>query len=239
MTRHILPGDPPVEVILRRSSRARRLSLRVSSVDGRVTLTCPPGVREAEALGFAEEKAGWLRGHLDKRPEEVTVALGAALPVRGETRLIVAGAGRTVVLDENVIAVPGDPARIAARLQGFLKEHARAHLTDAADRYAKVLGRRYGRITLRDTRSRWGSCSSKGGLMFSWRLILAPDTVLRYVAAHEVAHLAEMNHSPRFWDTVTQLYGDHAPARRWLKEHGTDLHRYRFQPNPAYRAEGD
>jgi predicted metal-dependent hydrolase len=81
---------------------------------------------------------------------------------------------------------------------------------------------------MRDTRSRWGSCSSQGTLMYSWRLIMAPPEVLRYVAAHEVAHLAEMNHSPAFWQVVQTLYGAHHRERGWLREHGASLHKYRF-----------
>lgn len=228
MTRHVLPGDPPVEVELRRSKRARRISLRVSSIDGKVTLTCPPGVREAEALGFAEEKAEWLRANLSKRPEEVVIGIGAELPIRGQMVRVVAGEGRAVSLRMGEVAVPGKPERAGARLQGFLKELARERLAEASDRYAAALGRRYTRLTLRDTRSRWGSCSSQGGLMYSWRLIMAPDSVLDYVAAHEVAHLAEMNHSARFWAEVGRLYGDHTAPRKWLRTHGSSLHRHRF-----------
>ena len=94
--------------------------------------------------------------------------------------------------------------------------------------YAARLGKGYTRLTLRDTRSRWGSCTSDGGLMFSWRLIMAPPSVLDYVAAHEVAHLAQMNHSPAFWAEVTRIYGDFDPPRQWLRTHGADLHRYQF-----------
>jgi predicted metal-dependent hydrolase len=228
MTRHFLPGDPPVEVVLRRSARARRISLRVSSLDGRVTLTCPPGVSEREALGFARDKADWLRGHLARQPGEVTVGIGADLPFRGRPLRVVPGDGRGVRLSDGVILVPGDPDRAAARLAGFLKQAARDRLAEASDRYAAALGRDYARLTLRDTRSRWGSCSSQKGLMYSWRLIMAPDEVLDYVAAHEVAHLAEMNHSAAFWAHVTRLYGDTRSPRRWLRAEGPALHRFRF-----------
>ncbi|MEZ5715550.1 MAG: SprT family zinc-dependent metalloprotease [Paracoccaceae bacterium] len=228
MNRHVLKGDPPVEVVLRRSARARRISLRVSGIDGRVTLTLPKGASEREALEFAEEKADWLRGHLARRPDEVAVGLGIELPFRGAVLRVVAGQGRQVVPGDGLIAVPGVADRTAARLQGFLKETARARLAEASDRYAAALGRDYQRLSLRDTRSRWGSCSAQGGLMYSWRLIMAPDAVLDYVAAHEVAHLAEMNHSNRFWATVERLYGDYRPPRRWLREKGAGLHRFRF-----------
>ena len=228
MTRHVLPGDPPVEVTLRRSARARRISLRVSGIDGRVTLTLPRGASEREALDFAREKAAWLRRHLDKRVADVAVGIGAELPFRGGLRVVVPGQGRAVRLGEGEIAVPGDPGRAGARLLGYLKESARARLAEASDRYAGALGRDYARLTLRDTRSRWGSCSAEGGLMYSWRLIMAPDDVLDYVAAHEVAHLAEMNHSVRFWRQVERLYGNYTPPRTWLRDNGAELHRYRF-----------
>ena len=223
-----LPGNPPIAVLLRRSARARRLSLRLSQLDGRVTLTLPRRLPEREALAFLRDKESWLRGHLDARVPEVRVALGAALPVEGAMRHIVAGQGARVALHPAEIAVPGDAARVAAKLQGWLRARARERLAAASDLYAARLGRSYSRLTLRDTRSRWGSCSSSGGLMYSWRLILAPPEVLDYVAAHEVAHLAEMNHSAAFWDTVTALYGDWRAPRRWLRDEGSGLHRYRF-----------
>jgi hypothetical protein len=124
------------------------------------------------------------------------------------------------------IAVPD--GQIGPRLQSWLRTLARDRLVEASDHYAEQLGKEYMRITLRDTRSRWGSCSSAKALMFSWRLILAPPEVLRYVAAHEVAHLAEMNHSPAFWTNVERIYGAYAAPRRWLRQNGSELHRYRF-----------
>ncbi|MGR3469034.1 MAG: M48 family metallopeptidase, partial [Shimia sp.] len=117
---------------------------------------------------------------------------------------------------------------VGRRLQAWLKVQARDRLAAASDHYAGLLGRPYTRLTLRDTRSRWGSCTADAGLMYSWRLILAPSEVLRYVAAHEVANLKEMNHSPAFWAIVAQLYPGHESPRRWLREHGAELHRYRF-----------
>lgn len=226
MADHVLPGTPPVVLTLRRSGRARRISLRISQLDGRVTLTLPTGVKEIEALEFAASKADWIRGHLDKRPEEVSVQIGARLPVEGVEHRIVSATGRRIMWREGEIGVPEDaPGR---RLQTWLKELARDRLVAASDHYAEHLGRSYSRITLRDTRSRWGSCTSDGGLMFSWRLILTPPEILNYVAAHEVAHLAEMNHSPAFWATVDRLYGPCDAERRWLRREGATLHRYRF-----------
>jgi len=115
-----------------------------------------------------------------------------------------------------------------ARLKAFLKLQARGRLQVACEFYAERLGRGFGKITLRDTRSRWGSCSANGDLMFSWRLIMAPPEVLDYVAAHEVAHLVEMNHSAAYWDVVRGIYPDYEAPRCWLKANGGLLHRYRF-----------
>lgn len=228
MREAILQGEPPVSVTLRRSARARRMILRVSRMDGRVTLTLPRGVAEREALAFAEERADWIRKHLAAHVPPASVSLGESIPVLGETRRIVAGAGRAVRMSDTEIAVPGKPEQVGRKLQAYLKELARTELAYASDRYAEALGQPYNKITLRDTRSRWGSCSSAGALMYSWRLIMAPAEVLSYVAAHEVAHLAEMNHSDRFWAVVERLYGAHHAPRAWLRQHGHDLHRYRF-----------
>ena len=115
-----------------------------------------------------------------------------------------------------------------ASVKAFLRTRARDALVAASDRYAGLIGRQYSRLTLRDTRSRWGSCSSTGALMYSWRLIMAPPEVLDYVAAHEVAHLAQMNHGPAFWALVEELMPDYAPRRAWLRDHGDRLHALRF-----------
>ena len=214
-------------VILRRSGRARRISLRISRLDGRVTLTVPARTPEAEALAFARTKETWIRGHLGARPVDVTIAAGAVIPVEGVPCRIVPVPGRRVLLRGVELGVP-QRLPVASRLQSWLRELARDRLVAASDRYADALGRSYSRLSLRDTRSRWGSCSSAGALMYSWRLVLAPPRILQYVAAHEVAHLAEMNHSDAFWTTVERLYGPYADSRRWLRTEGVGLHRYRF-----------
>lgn len=223
-----LPGDPPIPLILRRSARARRISLRISQLDGRVTLTMPKRLAEREALDFARSKESWIRKHLAARGADVAVGLGAEFPLGGQMLRVVSGTGTRVQMTQHEIAVPGKPDRVGAKLSAYLRELARDRLAGACDDYAAALGKRYTRITLRDTRSRWGSCTSEGALMFSWRLIMSPPEVLDYVAAHEVAHLAEMNHSPAFWAGVERIYGPYKDPRKWLRTHGNDLHRYRF-----------
>ena len=142
---------------------------------------------------------------------------------------IVPGSARAPRIVGGQLEVPGTSG-VGARVEAFAKQQARAALVAASDHYATRLGRSYGRITLRDTRSRWGSCSSVGDLMYSWRLILAPPEVLQYVAAHEVAHLEWMDHSPSFWGVVAELMPDYAASRAWLRREGASLHRWNFRP---------
>jgi len=224
---HLL-GDPPIPLLLRRSAQAKRISLRISQLDGRVTLTMPKRLAEREALDFARSKEAWIRKHLEARGEDVMVGIGAEVPLGGKNYRVQAGTGRRVEITGDGIFVPGPLARVGARLSAHLKEIARDRLAGASDDYAARLGRSYARLSLRDTRSRWGSCTFDGGLMYSWRLVMAPPEVLDYVAAHEVAHLAQMNHSPAFWAEVTRIYGDYTAPRRWLRTHGSTLHRYKF-----------
>ncbi|MEL7104395.1 MAG: SprT family zinc-dependent metalloprotease [Pseudomonadota bacterium] len=219
MAEMVLPGDPAVAVVVRTSSRARRLSLRVSRLDGRVTLTMPSHIPVETARAFAYERADWVKRQLRDVAGPVAVGDGTLLPLEGVPTRVVLGRA----------AAPGEiAAKTAPALAGILKACARDRLADAVDHYTGLLGRKSTALTLRDTRSRWGSCSSRGRLMFSWRLIMAPPDVLDYVAAHEVAHLRHMDHSHAFWGTVEGLMPDYADHRDWLRAHGTDLHRYSF-----------
>ncbi|MFQ1699313.1 M48 family metallopeptidase [Loktanella agnita] len=228
MGRHRLEGNPPIDVTLRRSARAKRLSLRVSRLDGRVTLTLPKRAREGEGIAFLQAKESWLRGHLDQMRPVQTVVMGQGVPVRGALLPIIPATGRYVRITQDAVhVVAGRP--VGPQVTAALKALARDVLTDASDRYAAQVNRPYTRISLRDTRSRWGSCSSAGALMYSWRLIMAPSAVLDYVAAHEVAHLVEMNHGPAFWALVGRLCPDYDQHRRWLRAEGDQLHRITFE----------
>lgn len=227
MQEFTLNGAPGVTVSLRRSARARRISLRVSSLDGRVTLTLPVGTPERVGRAFAEEKALWLEQAVGKVRQPVPVAIGAVIPFEGQGRPVLAGRGRAARLGPDRIEAPF--GREGPAVEALLKKAARDRLAPAVDRFAAMLGKAPGRLTLRDTRSRWGSCSSDGNLMFSWRLIMAPPRVLDYVAAHEVAHLAHMDHSRAFWTTVEDLFPNHKRERAWLKREGAGLHRFRFR----------
>jgi hypothetical protein len=227
----VLPGSPPVEVYLKRVASARRFSLRVSRLDGKVTLSMPLRAREGEALAFLKGQEGWLRQTLQAMPDAArkTVGLGTPVPVEGRELVLSPGKGRSIRVEEHRLLVPGDPATAGPRVAAWLKVLARDRLAKASTHYAGLVGRRYSALALRDTRSRWGSCSPDGRLMYSWRLIMAPPEVLDYVAAHEVAHLVELNHSSAYWAVVDRIYPGWQVQRAWLHQHGQTLHRLRFQ----------
>lgn len=226
-----IPSAPDLEVQVKRSARARRMTLRVGRTDGVVTLTVPPGVSLSQAEGFLGQQADWVRRKVADAPGLRRVRVGGTLPLRGQEVPLVAGPGRSARLQGAAIAVPDDD-RAGARVKVLLRSLAQTHLAAAVDRYGEALGRQPSAITLRDTRSRWGSCSSQGKLMFSWRLVMAPAAVLDYVVAHEVAHLKHMDHSPRFWAQVEALMPDYAPKRAWLRREGAALHAIDFGPVP-------
>lgn len=226
MADRLAVGDPPIEIALRRRKNARRLTLRLTR-DGAV-MTLPNRAPLSEAADFARKQEQWLRRAMAKIPGPVAVTHGATIPFMGEPFEIVTGPGRQCKLVDFTIAVGGQPDQAGPRLQAWMKEQARARLLAASDHYAAQIGKSFGRLSLRDTRSRWGSCTTEGNLMYSWRLIMAPPEVLDYVAAHEVAHLQEMNHSRAFWDIVTEICPDWKSHRDWLRQSGADLHRYQF-----------
>lgn len=219
-----LPGDPPFEIVLRRSAQARRMTLRVSALDGRISLTRPAGVTEAEAMRFAEQKAPWLRAQVARVTPVRAVGVGVAVPVEGLP--LVVSTGRPGIDRDGLRVSPARPA--GPQVAAILKTLARERLVAAVSHHAEALGLSPGRLTLRDTRSRWGSCTGRGDLMFSWRLIMAPADVLDYVAAHEVAHLRHMDHSRAFWATVEETRPDWRVHRNLLRAEGAALHAWRF-----------
>ena len=220
-------------VRLRRHRQARRYTLRIQAATREVVLTMPPRGSLKEAKAFAEKHGGWIAARLERLPEAAPFAHGTNVPVRGVShRIVHRGRVRGTVWTETdergqrLICVAGDGPHLARRVSDFLHRQARRDLEAASKHYADRLDVEIKRISVRDQASRWGSCSTTGVLSFSWRLILAPPFVLHYLAAHEVAHLVEMNHSPRFWRLLKRLCPSMARAKLWLDVHGTDLHRY-------------
>lgn len=227
-------GDPPITVEIRRHHAARRLVLRLGRGALRPVATAPPSLPAARVRAFALEHEGWLRRQLERAPPPAPVGPGVALPFRGREVVVTHRPGGPTRVEDGRLFVSGPPEAAGARAAAFLKLAAREDCVAAAERYAARLGRPVARVTLRDTRARWGSCNDRGELMFSWRLAMAPPEVLAYVAAHEVAHLVELNHSDRFWRVVRDLYGPWEARRGWLREHGQALMRYDFTGGGAW-----
>lgn len=219
-------------VALKRSARAHRYTLRVRAASRDVVLTMPDRGSLRAARAFVERYAGWIGARLGRLPQRVAIEPGALVPLRGiEHRLVHCPHVRGTVWTSPgepgpVLCVAGGREHLSRRVTDFLKREARRDLEAAVQRHTATLGIVARKVTLRDTKSRWGSCSSTGSLNFSWRLILAPHFVLDYLAAHEVAHLAHMDHSARFWAVTRRLAPQTDRAEAWLKAHGATLHRY-------------
>lgn len=222
----------PVPVLLKLNPRARQLIVRVHPSTGEVVVVAPSRRALSHAMEFARKQSDWIAQRLENVPEPMPLGLGRRVLYRGEEHMIRYGeAGKHPVWiergeDGRIIRVNGRSEHAARRVLDFLKREARRVLDARAMYYAEILGVKPARVTVRDTSSRWGSCSSTRNLSFSWRLILAPAFVLEYVVAHEVAHLREMNHGRRFWRLVEELVGNVERPQAWLNENGGLLHRY-------------
>lgn len=239
-TRHSHVGEKlsvlgtPVEV--RRHAGARRLTLRVSRTRRAVIVTLPLQCDLGEAGSFLNRNIDWVRARLDSLPQPVQFMHGAFMPLRGETHRLVfsqrKNSDRRGVVERVItnsfpeLRISGDSEHAPRRIGDWLAAEAKSDLAARVAHHAKILGVKPKRIAVRDQASRWGSCSTTNVLSFSWRLVMAPPAILDYVAAHEVAHLKEMNHGPKFWALVRKTYPDLDEAKRWLQIYGLDLHRY-------------
>lgn len=206
--------------------RARRVSVRIDAVRREAIATAPSERQLKRALKFAAERAGWIEAELARLPLSQPFEPGAIIMIRGAPHLLIHELGRGAPRFEpgRLIVQTNDPALFAARVKRFLIAEARADLTARVENHAEKLGVEAKKIQVKETRSRWGSCAEDGALAFSWRVILAPPFVLDYLAAHETAHLREMNHSRRFWALVAKCTPHWQTGRDWLHHHGVELH---------------
>jgi predicted metal-dependent hydrolase len=223
-------------VTLKVNRRARRVSLRLDRTRREIVATAPSPRRLPEAAAFARERAHWIAERIAELPDAQPIHPGMSLSVFGEPVRLERGTGRARWHP----AAAGEPARITAMGEGegyaravtlILKRRAAAVLGERTETYAAMLGAPAPKVTIADARGRWGSCRPgvRGGppaIRYSWRLALAPYAVADYVAAHECAHLRELNHGPRFWAHVRALVGDERPHRDWLRAEGASLHAF-------------
>jgi predicted metal-dependent hydrolase len=223
--RHVI-AELPVTLLF--SPRARRLRLRLDPRTRGLCLTVPPRISERRALAWAAEQGDWARQALARLPEPLAIAPGAALPFRGTEHVVDwdPGRPRTVRVEAGRLVVGGPADGLEGRIVRWLRKEALRLLSDESREIGAQGGLEPVRVGVGDPVSRWGSCSSRGAIRYSWRLILAPDFVRRATVAHELAHLVHLNHGPDFHRLAAELLGeDPNPARLWLRRHGAALHR--------------
>ncbi|MDQ0457961.1 M48 family metallopeptidase [Rhizobium paknamense] len=223
-----------VPVVIRENPRATRLTLRIEPGGRALRMTIPKGVREADISDFLTRHHGWIATKLARYEQDQSLKAGGTLLLRGVPHRIVhtgqlRGVTEAMVIDgEPVIRVSGLEDHLGRRLAAFLKKEAKADLERLVAIHTGRLGKAAKTLTMKDTRSRWGSCSWEGNLSFSWRIVMAPPAVIDYLAAHEVAHLKQMNHSAEFWSLCRSLCPGMDEAKAWLKRHGAELHAIEF-----------
>jgi predicted metal-dependent hydrolase len=224
-----LHRDGAVPLRVRTHPRARRIALKIDAAGDGIEMVLPRRSSRAEALRFLEASRGWIDARLATLPPRILFADGAQVPVMDVPHAIRAmGAVRgrgSAWIEAGEIRVAGDAAFLSRRVRDFLRGLAKRELAARAEKFAALIDRKIARVTVRDTISRWGSCTRSGNLSFSWRLIFAPEAVIDYVVAHEVAHLVEMNHGARFWRLVDKLHPAAKAQRLWLNRHRTRLMR--------------
>jgi len=221
-------ADREIPVAVKRNTRAKRIILRIDHAARLPVLTIPSRMGMVQGQDFLERNLEWLESRLSLLTPAVPFRDGGYFPLRGRSCRIHQCGGRGPIRLEtsgtwHVLSVPGDAASLPRRITEWLRAEARADFEAAVARYARAVRRRPAGIRIGDPKSRWGSCSAHGVLSFSWRLVLAPPRVLDYLAAHETAHLVEMNHGPKFWALVERLHSNCATARNWLDKEGAAL----------------
>jgi len=227
-------GHKSLQIRLKRNSRAKRYILRIPPGDPTPVITVPARGNLKTAQDFANRQVGWLKQRLGSRPDAIKFEEHARIPIRGVLHTLrssgklrgLAQLDMEEETEEPLLLLPGETQSFHRKTKDFLRKLAKDDIEGHVRHFTKQLGRNYHSITLRDTKSRWGSCSHDGKLSFSWRLVMAPPDILEYVAAHEVAHLVKLDHSPEFWRICEELAPHTKQAQRWLKEHGSQLHLY-------------
>ena len=222
----------PLRII--ENSRAKRLTLRIDTGGKGLRVTVPSGIAMRDINEFILRHQGWLEAKLDKYPDRPKLRPGVKLPVRGVNHVIAHEPAKRGAVEQGLdedgayLIVHGDRAHLGRRLTDFLKREAKRDIEPMALALAARTSRKVKSIRFKDTSSRWGSCTSDGNLAFSWRIMMAPKPVIAYLVAHEVAHLTEMNHGPKFWKLCRDLCPDMERAKAWLKRNGSALQAIEF-----------
>ena len=228
ITRVINIKGKNIPLRLRRDARAKRMILRIDNKLEGAVVTLPLWTSEREALLMVQEKSDWVLTKLDTIPPKIAFESGAIIPLLGEYYNIFHDPNQreVVIKSRHEIRLGGRKEHLSRRLGDWLRKEAKIIIQPKAIEMAEKFNWKIGRISVRDTKSRWGSCAPSGNLSFCWRLIFAPEWVLNYVIAHEVSHLLHMNHGLEFWQTVANFNVRGDEARVWLSKNAEHLHRY-------------
>ena len=218
------------------NDRARRLTLRIDSGGRGLRITVPPGLARGEVdrflqppAGLAGAAAGQGAGAAAGAPghQDAAARRAASASCTSRARAEPSPSRRTTA--GRLLIVHGERAHLPRRLADFLKREAKRDIEALVEKHTAAIGKRAKAIRFRDTSSRWGSCTSDGKLSFSWRIMMAPPPVINYLVAHEVAHLKEMNHGPKFWKLCEELCPDTERCKAWLKRNGGALQAIQFE----------
>ncbi|MCP1227802.1 M48 family metallopeptidase [Acetobacter fabarum] len=217
-----LSAQEPLQVIWKHSLRARRLALRIAPHEQKLVVTIPQGCTSAQALAFVQKNHGWISERLKKLKKAPSFSANNTILIEGTPYRIVHSPEQLggAWLENDRLMVSGDAAFINRRVTDFLRSHAATVLKREVQAMAQHTGLRPTRVDIRDTSSRWGSCSSTGRIMLSWRVIMAPELVRHYLIAHELSHLQHMNHGPLFWQCVRSITPHKTQAEAWLRQKG-------------------
>ncbi len=219
----------PEHVIIKKSPRARRIALRLDPKDQRFHLILPKGISMRRAQRFAEEHEGWMQEKLRDLPTRIEFRHGTALPILGKRVTIHISKKKfrpAICIEGRKLLVSENDADTAGRIERFLRKFVQAELEILSREKAARIRKKVKSVTVRDPKTRWGSCSSSGALSYSWRIVFAPYVALDYLVAHEVAHLRHMDHSDKFWALCEDLADNYEAGHAWMRENGQELRRY-------------
>jgi len=220
-------GDTRLPIKITKRRKSRRLVVRYQPIKKSLSLTLPQATSIKQGLHFVNEKREWIAKQLLQYTDSQPLSDNSIIPIFGkETRMEHAGGRGTITEENGILKIHGDIEFMARRVKKYLVDKLKSEITILVKSNAVKLGVKTGSITLRDTSSRWASCSFDGNLSFSWRLVFAPYEVISYIVAHEVAHIKEHNHSAAFWKLVEELYPDYSKSEEWLKKNGRSLYNY-------------
>ena len=215
---------------INRKNKVRRLSLKVCRVTGKISINASLYLPNLDIINFFNKNRSWISKQLSKCVVPKIVDKGSILPVEGICYEIVSNNNVSTIrfLESNKICLPKNIINVGHAVQKFLIVYCKSIMTPFIIEKSNLFKKKIQKISFKDTKSRWGSCSSKGSIMLNWRLIMAPPSVYKYVIIHELSHLVHMNHGYLFWKLVGELHPSYMSDREWLNKNGHEIRKYIF-----------